>query len=365
MRKTTVIKLGTAALTALFTGVMAPAGLAAVGETARPRPVATTNNGVPVLVDPDRGLAAQTPESQGRWTDNIYFSSRVRAGGQDYGVVVQTVSAHDAQQPSIVSFAVTNVTTGWYKNEAIIVNPGDYKWSTTGFEITAPGLKWTGDARQMNVSIKVPWGSFDVTAKSRGPALYYGGTGAFSLFGRTNHQYALPNLTTSGTLVVDGRSRRVTGHSWLDRQWGVIPDDPNGRWRWTWMNLNMPNGDSVAIYDAVSSDGENAWATVVRRDGTHEVVAVEPLDRNADRYYTSSTSGDRYPTRWRVNIPALGARLTVSVSGPRKQEITQGSGGRLEATTSFTGVYKGDRVTGKNNVKLIGDWKPAAASHQS
>lgn len=362
MRNRTVLKLSTAvALTALLSGAMATGSQAAVAESTRPRPAATTNSGVPALVDPDKGLAAQTPEIQGRWTDNIYFSSRVKAGGQDIGVVVQTVSAHNAQ-PRIVSFAVTNVTTGWYKNEAIVVNPNDYNWSTTGLDISAPGLKWTGNAQQMNLSIKVPWGSFNVTAKSRGPALYYGGTGAFSLFGQTNHEYALPDLQTTGTLEIDGKSRRVTGRSWLDRQWGVIPSDPNGRWRWTWMNFNMPNGDSVVLYDAVSNDGENAWATVVRRDGTHEVVPVEPLARRADRYYTSSTSGDRYPTRWRVNIPALGARLTVTVSGPRKQEITQGSGGRMEATTSFTGVYKGRSVTGKNNVKLIGDWKPATST---
>jgi predicted secreted hydrolase len=100
------------------------------------------------------------------------------------------------------------------------------------------------------------------------------------------------------------------------------------------------------------------WATVVRRDGTHEVVAVEPLARRADRFYTSSVSGDRYPTRWRIGIPALGTKLTVTVVGPRKQEITQGSGGRLEATTSFTGVHRNTKVSGKNNVRLIGDWKP-------
>jgi predicted secreted hydrolase len=60
-------------------------------------------------------------------------------------------------------------------------------------------------------------------------------------------------MRTSGTLVVDGKKHQIKGSSWLDRQWGEMPTSLT---RWTWMNLGMPNGDKIAIWDTVEMTGE-------------------------------------------------------------------------------------------------------------
>ncbi|MEV5408616.1 lipocalin family protein [Thermopolyspora sp. NPDC052614] len=354
LRRATGIKL-TVALTALLASTFVPTGAQAAGDTNRDRPVTTAGNGIPAMVDPNADLAAKTPGPETRWADSIYFTSQVKAGGHDMGLLVHTINVPKGFG-RLVSFAVTDVTAGWYKNYMLAVDPEDYKWSTTGLDISAPGLRWTGNAEKMSVSLDVPWGSLDVTLTSRGPVLNYGGTGVFPILGDTNYEYAFPDMRTTGTLTIDGKTQRVTGRSWLDRQWGPTPDDPS--LRWTWMNLNLPNGDAVAIWDARSDKGENSFATVMRRDGSHEVVAVEPVEKHADKFWTSPVSGQKYPTRWRINIPALSTRLTVTITGTVDQEFAQGENGRLEATAAFTGTYKNTKVSGKNYVEMISDWRP-------
>jgi len=123
------------------------------------------------------------------------------------------------------------------------------------------------------------------------------------------------------------------------------------------MNLNMPNGDAVAIWDAVSDTGEtHSWATVLRKDGSYQVAAVTPLADDAGRFWTSPTTGQKYPTRWILSIPALRTRLTVHTTGNPGQEIILGGNGRLEATAAFEGTYQGGRVSGKNFAEMFGDW---------
>ena len=353
MSRRTGIKLAAAAALTAMLGSTASSTLAQADDTraAPTRAVATST--IPAVVDPASDLGAKSgPEAE--WADSIYFTSRVDAGGHDVGLLVHTVRLPDGPG-NLLLFSVHDATTGWYKSYATRFDAGDYTWSTEGLDITAPGLRWTGNAQRMSVSVDVPWGSLDVVLRAQGPALNYGGTGAFTLFGHTNYEFALPDMRTTGTLTTQGRTQHITGRSWLDRQWGPNIGTPGNHW--SWMNFNMPNGDAVAVWDAVGADGEtHAWATVLRKDGSHEVAAVEPLADDATRFWTSPTTGERYPTRWTLRIPALDTRLTVRITGNPAQEIILGGNGRLEATAVFEGTYQGSRVTGKNFAEMFGDW---------
>jgi hypothetical protein len=355
MRRSTGIKLATTvALTAMLGSMVSSPPAQAADRNPVGARTGTAGSGIPAVVDPAADLGAKTPGPEESWADSIYFTSRVRSAGHDLGLLVHTVSLSKGPG-KLLLFSVHDETTGWYKSHATVIDPDDHTWSTTGLDITAPGLRWTGTAQRMSVSLTVPWGSLDVQLEAREPALHYGGTGAFTLFGHTNYEYALPDMRTTGTLTIDGRPRRITGRSWLDRQWGPVDNSP-GR-RWTWMNFNMPNGDAVALWDAVSETGKtHSWATVLRKDGSYEVAAVTPLANNAGKFWTSPTTGQKYPTQWTINIPALKTRLKVNVTGNLGQEIILGGNGRLEATAAFEGTYHGTRVSGKNFAEMFADW---------
>ena len=209
----------------------------------------------------------------------------------------------------------------------------------------------------MRLHATLPVGSIDLTLNANGRVMYPNGTGLMPFLGGSSYYYSLPDVAATGTIVENGRSYPVTGRSWLDRQYG------DWNWantqKWTWQALQLSNGDSLNLWDIFSSGAENSYATVLHTDGTEEVVAVDPLAGGSSGFTTSPTTGQRFATKWRVGIPGLKAKLTVTANSPRLQEI-QDAGGIFEGAGSVTGTYQGRHITGQAEVEQLGNWHPAA-----
>ncbi|MFE2422005.1 lipocalin family protein [Streptomyces hokutonensis] len=347
-------------------GIISAATAAMVGMAALPAAQAspqqrkaadvTTDKGIPAAFDPATGLAAQPATSGKTWTDSIYVNSEVKAGGHDFGIHVITLRQPNVDQYSL-SVVVTDETSGWYKRYGVPIAKNDYHWSTTGLDIKMPGLTWKGNAQRMSLQATTPWGGLDIKLVPKGPALNYAGTGTWSMLGDTQYEFALPSMRTSGTLTLNGKTQKISGKSWLDRQWGETPvDDPT--MRWTWMSVRLPNNDTLALWDTVNSKSENSWATVLHPDGSYDLAAVKPLADGVDKTWTSTKTGKTYATGWHVEIPSLKTRLTVRVNGPEDQEAADKAGnGVYEAPAVYTGVYEGKKVTGTNYTEQVGDWR--------
>ncbi|MFK0156627.1 lipocalin family protein [Streptomyces sp. NPDC090499] len=353
MKNRTKLQIGTAVATAAVLGATGVASAAAAAP------------GIPTAVDVATDLAAHTPGTEESWNDSIYITSEVRSGGHDYGVLVHVMDFPNTDTRKF-KFSVTDEKTGWYKNYVTGIDKGAFNWSKSELDIKAPGLTWTGDANNMSINVDAPFGSFDVRLKAKGPVLNYAGTGTFDIMGAQQFEFGLPSLQTSGTLKVKGETHRASGETWLDRQWGPAPQDA-ANLRWTWMNLNLPNGDKVAIWNPVNvrTEEQDSWATVLHPNGSYDLAAVKPLADGASGSWSSSVSGNTYPTRWRVEIPSLNTDVSVRLTGTPGQELNMpagaggwaGGGSTLEATASFSGTYEGKKVNGKNYVEMAGNWK--------
>ncbi|MDQ0775257.1 hypothetical protein QF026_003723 [Streptomyces aurantiacus] len=319
---------------------------------------ASSTSGIPAMVDPVTDLGRQPRGSEPTWFDSIYFTSSVKANGHDFGIQVQTRVLPNIDEVAYRwTFAVTDKTTGWHDDYEAVVAADDYRWTEGKLDIKAPGLSWTGNADRQSVKVDTPFGSLDVDMESTGPALNYASTGLFNLADVPAYEFALPEMRTSGTLAIGDKKHRIRGTSWLDRQWGELPQALT---RWTWMNLSMPNGDKVALWDAVGEKSEDSWATVLHPDGSYDVVDVEPLAKDASKPWVSPETGQTYPTRWTVHIPQLRTELAVRVTGTPAQEVRSETpeGGYQEATAAFVGKYNGKKVSGETYAELNGNWRP-------
>jgi hypothetical protein len=318
---------------------------------------AVANSGIPTPVRSAADLAAQTPGPEPTWVDSIFITGHVHGAGHDFGFLVHTLAFPNAGERKLY-VGVTDETTGWYRNYEAKIPADEYSWSGKGLHITMPGLAWTGSAREMQINATTPWGSLKAQFKPEGPVLSYSGTGVIELLGDVNYEYAFPAMRTVGTLTAEGRARRVSGISWLDRQWGPVPvTDPS--MRWTWMNISLSNGDQLAIWDVLDKRAENAWVTLQRPRGSYELAVVRPLEGAASAFWTSPVTHKSYPTRWQIAIPALNTRLSVRVTGARGQEFPDG---HVEATAAVAGTYKGRKVTGSTYVEMTGDWSAPGRS---
>ena len=188
--------------------------------------------------------------------------------------------------------------------------------------------------------------------RPRGPVLNYSGAGLAKLLGDVDHEYAFPAVRTTGTLAAEGRTNQVSGVSWLDRQWGPVPvTDPS--MRWTWMDIALPDGDQLALWDVLDNQAQDSWVTVLHPDGSYAIAAVRPLAGAARGLWTSPVTHKRYRTRWNIDIPALGCDLGVAITGPKGQEYPDG---HVEGTAAVTGTCNGTNVTGTTFVEMTGDW---------
>ncbi|HZP29194.1 MAG TPA: lipocalin family protein [Acidimicrobiia bacterium] len=312
---------------------------------------AAADHGIPALVDPAKDLAAQVPGPELTWVDSIFIAGHVRGGGHDFGILVHTLNFPNAGQQSLY-IGVTDTTTGWYKQYEAMIPKDQYSWDRTGLSITMPGLTWTGTADEMQVNATTPWGSLTARFTPRGPAFIYSGNGIVPLLDDVDHEYAFPTMHSAGSLVVEGRTFRVSGISWLDRQWGPVPVTDTSM-RWTWMDIALSNGNQIAFWDILDDAAEHSFATVLRPNGSYELAAVTPLAGRDGAFWTSPTTGKVYPTRWRVEIPTLRVRLDVVVKGPKGQELPDG---HVEATAAVTGRYGDTKVRGTTYIEMAGAW---------
>ncbi|MGW3449628.1 lipocalin family protein [Streptomyces sp. NPDC001076] len=357
MRKTTV---GAAAIaSALIASLTLAWGGTATATTAADSTTAhrttpeqgLTRTSVPVLIDPAADLAANPDRVNQSW----YVTAQVTAGGHRYGFLAHYLSAGDGKQGrSTSSVSITDEDTGWYTKSEIILPPGTGLSDKQGVDIHTDNITWTGDAKEQKLRAKVPEGTIDVTFRPRGNALYNMGTGYFPMFGDakySNYEYALPTMDTSGTLTLNGRSEKVRGQSWLDRQWGPLPDLASGNASWSWMNLSLSNGDQISVWNQKYGDKKNDFATVLKPDGT-QTVAEATLKPDDSTRWTSPTTGKSYPTRWKVTIPGEHAKLNVTVYAKDQELVTTGP--RYEGSAAVTGTYGHRRVTGTTYIEVTG-----------
>jgi predicted secreted hydrolase len=342
-----VATLAFGAVLAVVASSAVPATAGTGSDPAGPgRPAAATAApAFPTFVHLPADQAAH-PDTPWEWW---YVVGHVNAHGHRFGYEVQIVAGRAPQ----TLIAITDKTTGAYYTQSLSYPPDQTSFSTTALDVRTPSATLSGPMDAMHLHATLPVGEIDLMLSTRGPALYNNGTGLMPFLGGTSYYYSLPSLATQGTLTENNHTYQVTGESWLDRQWGSW--DWSTLQKWTWMAVQLSNGDRVDLWDLLAQGSEFPYATVLHPDGTHEIVAVNPLADGTSDFWTSPTTGKRYGTRWTVNIPALDASLTV-VAQPQGQEV-QASGGIYEGAAGVTGRYRGTPVGGQAYVEQLGNWR--------
>ncbi|MFG2126562.1 lipocalin family protein [Streptomyces sp. NPDC048751] len=354
MRKTTVgaAAIASALIASLTLASGGPAtATTAADPTAAHRTASTkglTQTGLPVLIDPAADLSYHPGQSNESW----YVTAHVTAGGHRYGFLAHYLNSSFGEGGAITRVSIVNEDTGWYTKSELPLPAGTGLSDKQGVDIHTDNLTWTGDAKAMKLHAKVPEGTIDVTLRPRGSTLYNMGTGYFPMFGDAkygNYEYALPTVDTSGTLTLGGHTEKVRGQSWVDRQWGPLPNLTAGERSWSWMNLNLSNGDKISVWNQKYDGKKIDFATILKPDGT-QTVAEATLTPDESTLWTSPATGKKYPTRWKVTIPGEDAKLKVTVYA-EDQELTVPAPG-YEGSAAVTGTYDNRPVTGNTYIEL-------------
>lgn len=203
----------------------------------------------------------------------------------------------------------------------------------------------------------------DLTVQSQKPEVLQGQQGLSPKSdqpGNASYYYSRTRLATRGTLIWKSDTELadapvpLQGSSWLDREWStsaLAPDQVG----WDWFSLQLDDQRELMLYQLRRRDGtvdpvssgtlvDATGRTTPLRSSDFRIV---PLDT-----WTSPKTGVRYPSRWRLQVPAQQLDLTVT---PRQadQEL------RLDFTywegaVSVQGKAGAQALNGQGYVELTG-----------
>ena len=210
------------------------------------------------------------------------------------------------------------------------------------FELKA---KTTEAALRLRVTSSKPWainGENGVSQKAEGE-------------GHASHYYSGTRMDSEGEISVGGKSFRVTGESWLDREWATNSLAP-GQAGWNWFSIQLDDGTDLMLYQMRRKDGSldpNSSGTFMARDGATQHLKRDDYQLTPERFWTSPETGAKYPIGWRLSIPRLELSLEISTL-LQKQELVLKPIAYWEGLIDTAGAHSGAKVRGQGYMELTG-----------
>ena len=171
--------------------------------------------------------------------------------------------------------------------------------------------------------------------------------------GDASYYYSLPRVGVRGQLLRGGRTLQVTGLAWFDREWGS-GGLGTGQVGWDWYALQLQDGSSLMFYALRRADGTpgpHSAGTFVEPSGEVRALTGADLTVGVGDHWVSAT-GTRYPSAWRISVPALGLELAVHPVLAAQELATTPR--YWEGAVDATGTRSGSPVRGRGYVELVG-----------
>lgn len=172
--------------------------------------------------------------------------------------------------------------------------------------------------------------------------------------GNASYYLSWPRLPVQGTITTPEGSFRVRGEGWLDREWSTSALD-EAHEGWDWFSIQLESGRELMFYELRRRDGTAdtlSKGALVEEDGSHRVLSLEEVELEVLDQWASPLDGARYPSGWRLRIPAEGMDLRVEPL-LRDQEMNL-SVRYWEGAVRVTGEDRGEPVRGRGFVELTG-----------
>lgn len=156
--------------------------------------------------------------------------------------------------------------------------------------------------------------ALDLTFTPSQPPILQGANG-FSRKGplpsEASHYYSLPQMAVSGTVRRGGKTVKVTGKAWLDREWSstLLNTAAVG---WDWAGLNLKDGGALTAFQVRDAAGKPLWTGGSYRSADGKLTVFRPgeLTFQARRRWRSPRTQALYPVEQAITAPLPGGPRT-------------------------------------------------------
>jgi predicted secreted hydrolase len=183
--------------------------------------------------------------------------------------------------------------------------------------------------------------------------------------GNASFYFSFTRLPTAGTVRTGAGTWRVTGESWLDREWSTSALSP-GIEGWDWFALQLSDSTELMFYrlrgERAATDSFSA-GTFVDSGGTVRPLSATDIEVHVLDHWKSARDQTEYPSRWRLRVPQLQIDLEITPV-LRDQELNV-SIRYWEGAVNAAGTRGQDAVRGRGYVELTGYGKGEAPGFTS
>lgn len=152
-----------------------------------------------------------------------------------------------------------------------------------------------------------------LSVTSHKPAILQGDRGfSEKSEGNASFYYSYTRLGLSGTLLLDGQMRQVSGEGWFDHEWSssVLADWQEG---WDWFSLQLDDGRELMLFrlrsKAGSQQSDRRYGIVIDKNGASHLIAPDAITLSPGKRW-QSPDGHHYPVQWQIHSGEL--QLTVT-----------------------------------------------------
>jgi predicted secreted hydrolase len=171
--------------------------------------------------------------------------------------------------------------------------------------------------------------------------------------GNASYYYSITRLGTRGTIRIGERDYKVSGLSWLDREWSTsaLAAEQVG---WDWFALQLSDGNDLMFYSLRNKDGTQDAAsagTFLNANGNASHLDADDVEITVLDTW-ESPEGGTYPSRWRIAAPQFGLDVTVTPVMSNQELFTTVR--YWEGSVDVEGEHGGSDITGRGYVELAG-----------
>ncbi|MDD2914734.1 MAG: lipocalin family protein [Gallionella sp.] len=187
-------------------------------------------------------------------------------------------------------------------------------------------------------------------------AMHYGGDAHPYRFGGFTYYYSRPCMETSGTLTIDGKSHKVSGTSWFDRQYGEL--EPAMFKGWQWFAIELDDNRQYMLFDFLGKGKDAAVeksGSVTNAQGQTRTLTAQDFDVKILGHWKSPHSDANYPSGWAVTVEGQ----TFTVQPLVKDQELHGKRGEMWVGVYWEGACSvSGAANGKAYVELNGYTSP-------
>jgi predicted secreted hydrolase len=172
------------------------------------------------------------------------------------------------------------------------------------------------------------------------------------------YYYSLPQLQTSGRIVLGGREHRVRGVAWFDHEWSSTIMDATAR-GWDWVGLNLDDGGALMVSRMRNQSGAQHWAAATLRESAQSaaiIYAPQDIEWSPLARWRSPRTGIVYPVEWKIMV--AGRTITLRPLLQDQENDARASTGTIYWEGAVRAFDERNRAIGRGYLELTGYGAP-------